>query len=68
LYYLSTNHRANCEAAVAVAVVTPVSIATEKVQVVGALPTIKAKRTRPIVTVIAYVVTAIETAASSREE
>lgn len=59
----------NKAAEVAEAAVTPVSPATERAQVVGDMPTISAKRTRPIVTVTAYAVdTAIETLASSREE
>lgn len=65
----STNHRANCVAAVAVVVAIPVSIVTVKAQAVGELPTISVKRNRPIVTVIAYVFdAAIATVASSREE
>ena len=65
----STNHRANCVAVVAVEVVIPVSNVTAKAQVVGVLPIISVKRTRPIVTETAYAPdTAIVTEASSREE
>ena len=63
-----TKDTADGVAVVAVVVVLPIHVATVEVQVVGVLPIISVKRTRPIVTVIAYVFdTAIVTVASSRE-
>jgi len=65
---LFINHATNSEA-VEAEVGIPVSIATAEEQAAGALPTTSVKRTRPIVTVTAYVFdTAIVTVASSREE
>ena len=65
---LLTNHPTNGEAVATEVAVIPVSTATAEVQVVGPTTTSE-KRTRPIVTELAYAPeTAIVTAASSREE